>query len=277
MAVKEDAKEQAKQTAEAVKPWVERVSRYGYTAKGVVYATVGVLTGQAAVGVSGTPDGTKGALVEVIVQPFGQILLSIVAAGLAGYVLWRFVQAFADPGRKGTGVMGLIQRAAYVGSGLAYAGMALGAVQLIIGARSGGNGPEDWTARLLGLPYGQWLVGAAGVGVIGIGLSYLYRGYTAQFRNRLKLHQMSDTEEHWMNRSGRFGLAARGFVYVVVGVLIIRAALRFNPEEAGGVGDALRMLARQPYGSWMLAAIALGLIAYGVYAVVMARYRRIYI
>lgn len=150
---------------------------------------------------------------------------------------------------------------------------------MIIGVRygAGDRRPEDWTARILGLPYGRWIIGLAGLAVIGVGVVYFALGCRVAFRDWLKTEVMAEAFEPWIVRSGRIGYMSRGTVYGVVGVLLIRAALRFNPEHAGGVGDALRMLARQPYGSWALALIALGLISYGIFAVLEARYRQIYV
>jgi hypothetical protein len=265
--------------AEEANSWVERIARFGYFAKGAVYATLGILTAQAALGVRGTPDGTQGVLVHILQQPFGQLLLAITAVGLVGYVIWRFVQAFVDPEDKGTDAVGLAQRCAYVLSGLAYGTLAYTAGSMIIGVRysTNGNAPEDWTARALGLPYGRWLVGLAGLAVVGVGVAYFSMGYTVAFREWLKTEAMRDGAGPWIVRSGRIGYMSRGIVYCVVGLLVLRAALRFNPQHAGGVGDALRMLARQPYGAWALAAIAVGLVSYGLYAMLEARYRRIYV
>jgi hypothetical protein len=117
----DDAREKVVEVASA---WVERTARFGYIAQGTVYTMVGILTAQAAIGVRGTPDGTECVLVEILRQPFGQFLLAGTAAGLDGYVLWRFAQAFVDPAEKGTDALGLAQRTAYVLSSLAYASLA---------------------------------------------------------------------------------------------------------------------------------------------------------
>ncbi|MCB0107709.1 MAG: DUF1206 domain-containing protein, partial [Caldilineaceae bacterium] len=104
-----------------------------------------------------------------------------------------------------------------------------------------------------------------------------YRAYSAKFREVLKLHEMNADEERWATRAGRLGFAARGVVYSIIGIFLIIAAVRANPNEAVGIGEALQKLAQQPYGPWLLGLVAIGLVAYGFFAIVLARYRRIFI
>lgn len=257
--------------------WVERLARFGYAAKGIVYAIVGVLATQVAFGRGGKTTDTKGALQTIVTQPFGKFLLALVAIGLLGYVLWLFVQAIKDPEKKGTDAKGILQRVGYGATGLIYAGLAFSAVKIILGSGGGGssNSTQDWTARLLSQPFGQWLVGAVGAATIGMGFYQFYEAYSAKFRKKLKLNQMSNTEKTWATRLGRFGLGARGVVFVVIGFLLIQAARYSNPKEAQGLDGALDKLLQQPYGVWLLGVVALGLVAYGIYQGVLARYRRI--
>ncbi|MBW4575152.1 MAG: DUF1206 domain-containing protein [Aphanothece sp. CMT-3BRIN-NPC111] len=257
--------------------WVERLARFGYAAKGIVYAIVGVLATQVAFGRGGKTTDTKGALQTIVTQPFGKFLLALVAIGLLGYVLWLFVQAIKDPEKKGTDAKGILQRVGYGATGLIYAGLAFSAVKIILGSGGGGssNSTQDWTARLLAQPFGQWLVGAVGAATIGMGFYQFYEAYSAKFRKNLKLNQMSNTEKTWATRLGRFGLGARGVVFVVIGFLLIQAGRHSNAKEAQGLDGALDKLLQQPYGAWLLGVVALGLVAYGIYQGVLARYRRI--
>jgi hypothetical protein len=265
------------QLAQHASVWVERLARFGYAAKGVVYGIVGLLAAQAAFGAGGKTTDTQGALQAIRTQPFGKFLLGLVAFGLMGYVLWRFVQAIKDPENTGTDAKGLATRLGYAGNGLIYASLALSAVQLVIGSGGGGNSnsTEDWTARVLSQPFGQWLVGTVGASLIGMGFYQFYQAYSAQFRKELNLTELSNTEQKWVTGIGRFGLAARGIVFVVIGLFLIEAARESDSGEAGGLGQALETLEQQPYGSWILGIVALGLVAYGIFMVLQARYRRI--
>ncbi|MBD1807508.1 DUF1206 domain-containing protein [Microcoleus sp. FACHB-SPT15] len=259
-------------------PWAERLFRFGYAAKGVVYAIVGWLAASAALGPGGRTTGTRGALRSLVNQPFGRILLGFVAIGLSGYVLWRLVQAIMDTENQGTDAKAIIVRLSYAGNGLIYGGLAVTAVKIIFGEVDidNGYGSIDWTALLLAQPFGQWLVGTVGALVIGLGFYEFYQAYTAKFCRKFNLNEMSDTEKTWATRIGRFGLAAKGVVYSIIGFFLIQAARQSKSKQVRGLEGALDSLARQPYGRWLLGVVSLGLIAYGVYYIVQARYRRIH-
>lgn len=262
---------------EDVEPWVERLARFGYAAKGVVYILIGVLALQAAFGQGGQTTGAGGALRTIVDEPFGQVALAAIAVGLVGYVLWRFVQAFLDPEHKGDDPKGLARRAGYLMSGLAYSTVAFTTVQMIFGSSGGGNSRQEemWAARVLSLPFGTWLVGLGGLALLGIGAAQFYEAYQAAFAGKWKSSELSSEQEKWATRLGRFGLAARGVVYSILGLFLLRAALQYDASEAGGLGEALSALLRQPFGPWLLALVALGLASYGVYALLRARYRKV--
>jgi hypothetical protein len=258
--------------------WLEGFARFGYVAKGVVYILIGLLSALAALRQGGEITGTKGALQNVVEQPFGKIYLAIIAFGLAGYVLWRWTQAFLDADRKGTDAKGLGVRAFYTLSGLFYASLTLGAVKLILG--SGGGAQEGASSEMAAKAMsqassGRWLVGAAGLLLTGVAGYQFYRAWTAKFRKRLKSGDMTDTQDKWATRLGRIGYSARGVVFALMGVFIVRSALHANPGEARDLAGALKAIEDQPYGPALLGVVALGLVAFGVFQLVMARYRNI--
>lgn len=262
-------------------PWFERFARFGYIAKGMVYFVVGLLAAQAAFTTGGKTTDTSGALQSIVNQPFGEFLLSIVAIGLVGYACWRFVQAVLDPEHRhqNEGAKAIGRRFGFALSGLVYSSLALTAFGLILGwgqSSSGGDHTtQDWTGRVLSQPFGRWLVGLAGVVTIGVGLYYFYKAFKAKFMEKLKQSQMSATERKWARRAGQFGIAARGIVFGIIGIFLIVAAWQSDASEARGLGGALATLAQQPYGSWLLGLVALGLIAYSFYLMTVARYRQI--
>ncbi len=271
-----DRAEQAARRA-AANPWVERLARLGFAAKGIVYITIGALAVQAARGSGGATTDSRGAIEAIGQQPFGRVLLGVVAVGMLGHALWLFVEAALDPDRKGSDAKGIAQRVGYAVLGVVYVGFALTAVRLLMGSGvAGGDATQDWTARLMAQPFGRWLVGLIGLGVIGFGLSELYQAYTTKFRDKLNMAQMSANEQTWAIRSGRFGLAARGVVFGIIGGFLIQAALQSNADKVQGLGGALQALARQPFGPWLLGIVAAGLIAYGIFMLVSARFRRIF-
>lgn len=263
----------------AASPWMERLARFGYATKGMVYIVVGALATLAAVGLGGKATDVRGAFSEIESKPFGKVALATVAFGLIGYVLWRWVQAIADADHKGTKPKGIALRIGYFFSGAVYAGLAYSAAKILFDVdeanESSSETQENWIARVMGIPFGRTLVIIAGGCVIGFGLYQIYKGLKAKFRKRLKLGKMSETKETWATWSGRIGYTARGVVFCIIGFFVIQAALNFNPDEAKGLDEALQTLAENYYGAWALGVVAVGLIAYGFYMLVEARYRRI--
>lgn len=260
----------ASQATEEVAPWIVKLARLGYAAKGLVYLIIGGLALQVAFGTGGKTTDSRGALYEIVTQPFGQILLGVVAVGLFAYALWRLVAAAKNPENKGA-----VARIGYVVSSLAHVALGIAAVQIIVGSGGGGTSKQGWTAQLMAQPFGRWLVGILGLLVIGFGLYQFYVAYKAKFKEHLSLAQMGSTASTWAERSGRLGYAARGVVYAIIGGFLIQAALQYDPNEAGGLTKALNTLAQQPYGPWLLGIVALGLFAFGLFCLVEGRYRRI--
>lgn len=259
---------------------LEKFVRLGYATKGIVYGLIGLLAVTAAFSTGGKTTGSSGALHTIAAQPFGQILLGAIAIGLAGYALWRFIESFLDPENKGTDAQGIGNRLGYLGSGLAYSGMALEAGRLAFGRGGGGSGDskEDWTALVLEQPLGRSLVGLVGAIAIGVGFYYLfYRAYKIKFRKKLNLSELHPDQQKWLVQVCRFGVAARGFVFTAIGFFVMQAAYQYNSDKVRGLDGILQTLARQPFGKFLLGIVALGLIAYGIHMAVQARYRRLHL
>lgn len=256
------------------RPWVEKLARLGYAARGVVYALVGILAVQTAFGSRGQTTGTRGALQKIAEQ--STLLLWVIALGLFGYALWRIIQGVLDPENKGSDAKGLLKRGAMVASGIVYSGLALAAVRIASGSGDGGSGGQQgFTADLMTKPFGRWLVVLAGIAVIVSGLSQMKSGWTEKFKERLKLQEMDATEQRLAINTGKVGLLARGIVFLLTGWFLVQAGFRYDPSQARGLGGALEALAGQPYGPWLLAIVAIGLVAFGAYSILQARYRRI--
>jgi hypothetical protein len=257
-------------------PWVERAARLGFVAKGAVYAIVGLLAIQIPLGLGGATTDRQGALRTVAQQPFGEVLLLLLAAGLAGYALWRLAQAFADRDGEGTSPKGLAKRAGSLGRAVVYGSGALAAFALVAGWGSGGGSNEQQeTAMVLGWPAGPWLVGAAGAGFLVAGAFNVYRSFTGKFRKDLKESQMARAAQPWAIAVGVVGHAARGAVFALIGLFLVRAAVQYDPRETIGLDGALRKLAEQPYGGLLLGLVAAGLLAYALFCFVAARYRAV--
>jgi hypothetical protein len=258
-------------------PWVVRLARLGYLAKGMVYAVVGVLALQVAFGQGGEMTDTRGALASLARETWGTVLLALLSVGLMGYVLWRVVQAVMDPDGKGRGPKGIVLRVGYLVSGGIHASLALAALRLALGTGGvgthGDQSARSWTARLLAEPFGQALVAVVGLVVAGIGVGQMVKAWKEKFRDHLRLDALAPRHLAWVMRVCKGGIFSRGAVFVLMGVFFLIAALHSNPREARGLDGALASLAGQPYGTVLLALAAAGLVAYAVYLAVVARYR----
>jgi hypothetical protein len=262
------------QEAREVAPWIVRLARIGYVAKALLYATVGVLAAQAALGEGGRTTDLGGALREVVSAPLGRVLLFVIAAGLAGYAVWRLVEAVTDAEGKGGDAKGIAKRVGSAARGLAHGALAVGAYHLAKGSGDGGGErSEELAAQAFDVPGGELVVWLAAAGVVAYACYQLYRAWAAKLGRQLDLGAVSAGIGRWVIGISRAGLAARGIVFGLVGVLLVRAARSGDPEQAGGMRESLDMLAGM--GRWPLAVVALGLVAYAVYELLNARYRRI--
>jgi hypothetical protein len=269
-----EIKAEAKQAGQSA--WVEWLGRIGLAAKGVSFAIVAVLAIDVALADEGRTRDRPGALRAIADEPFGRALLVALAAGFAAYALWRFAQAFLDREHEGHGLEGLAKRLSFFGRGAIYTGLCLSAMSVLLGDGGGSANEEDRaTAGVLEAPAGRWLVIAIGVGVSAAGLYNGYRAVTRKFEDRLRLGELDRRKRRLVTTLGVVGHLARFVVFSIIGWFLVKAALDFDPKEAVGLDGALAQLAQQPYGDWLLFTVAAGILAYGVYAAVESRYRRV--
>jgi len=250
----------------------EWLARAGFIARGLIYAIVGVLALELALGVGGRTTNQRGALETVARQSFGTVLLVVVAVALAGYSLWRLSHALlgGGPQKRDSG----LERVAALGSGVAYAIICALAVEILIGAGSGGGAPRA-TAGVLGWPGGTWIVAIAGVVLGGVGLYQGYRAITADFLRASRTEAMGPAARRWVIWVGTIGHLARMVVFGMIGVLLVVAAVQYDPHRAVGLDGALATLAHGSAGPALLGVVAAGLVAFALYSFSDARYRRL--
>jgi hypothetical protein len=252
----------------------EWLSRAGFVARGLIYGIIGILAFKLAVGHGGKLTNQQGALHTVARQPFGKLLLTLVAIGLGGYSLWRLVRAGIGHGREGSDTA--FDRIAGLASGIAYGTLCVLAIEILLGSGGGGTGnTKKTTAGVFGWPAGVWIVGIAGGVMIGVALYQGYRGITKKFLEDSKVEEMGPRMKEWIGRLGLVGHLARMVVFGLVGIFLIRAAVDFNARAAVGLDGALAKIVHRSYGPFALGVVAVGLIAFALYSLSDARYRRI--
>jgi Domain of Unknown Function (DUF1206) len=250
------------------------LSRAGFVARALIYGIIGLLAFDLAVGHGGKITNQQGALRTVEHHSFGHVLLAALAIGLGGYALWRLFRAALGHGREG-GDRGL-ERIGALGSGLVYALMCAVAVQILVSGGSSGTGGAKQTASdVFGWPGGRWLVGIAGLVLLGVAVYQFIRGAKKKFLDDAKTGEIPRTIEPTYSLLGTVGHIARAIVFALVGVFLVKAAYDYKANEAIGLDGALAKLYNGTAGAWLLGAVAAGLLAFACFSLVEARYRRI--
>jgi hypothetical protein len=245
----------------------EWLARAGMLARGVVYAVIGILAIKLAIGAGGKTTNQQGALQTIVQQPFGKVLLILVAIGLAGYALWRLVGAVVADDFK--------DRISGVLSGIGYGGLCITAVQIVAGASAGSGSPDKTTGGVLGWPGGQFLVGIAAVIIIAVGFEQGYTGVKRKFMENTKTEEMGPRMRKAFTAVGVFGHLARMVIFVLIGWFLLKAAIDYDPDKAVSLDGALAALRDSSYGPFLLGIVAAGLIGFALFSALDARYRRV--
>lgn len=254
----------------------EVLSRAGFVARGLIYGIIGLLAFEVAVSDTGKLTNQQGALETVADQPFGKLLLVLLTIGLAGYAVWRLVRAALGRGPEDSDTT--LERIAGLASGLVYGGLCIVAITILSGSSASGRSstkPDQATAGVFDWPAGRWLVGLAGLVFLGVAAYQFLKGVRQSFLDELKTGEMSSTTRTWLTAVGTVGHVARAIVFGLAGWFLVKAAYEFDAKEAVGLDGALTKVLKAPYGPWLLGFVAAGLIAFAVYSISEARYRKI--
>ena len=253
----------------------EVLSRAGFVARGVIYGIIGLLAFEVAVSDTGKLTNQQGALHTVAGQPVGGFLLVLLAIGLGGYAIWRLLRAALGHGPEAAD--STLERLGGLGSGLVYGGLCVAAIGILMGSSNAGpsSKPHRTTAGVFDWPAGRWLVGLAGIVLLGVAAYQLAKGVRRTFLEELKTGEMSAGTQTWITWIGTIGHVARAIVFALVGWFLLKAAYEFDAKEAVGLDGALTKILKAAYGPWLLGFTAAGLIAFGIYSITEARYRKI--
>jgi len=256
---------------------LEQLARVGLVAYGVVHLLVAWLALQLAWGGGGQSADQSGALATVSESPVGKPLLWIIAVGLIALAAWQAAEIFRW--RSGWSASGKARTKALKKSGKAvvkaviYAALAVLAIRFATGSGSSSSqSQQQTTAGVFGWPAGRWLVGAAGLVLIGVGAYLVYKGVTKRFLKEIDTSQASPGALRLVTRLGQVGFPGKGIALAVVGGLLTYAAITFDPSKATGLDGALRTVLDLPFGQILLTLVAIGIAAFGAFCFVRARY-----
>jgi hypothetical protein len=250
--------------------WMARV---GYAARGLVFLIVGAFALLAASGAA-RPQGMSDAMQTLFERPFGGFLLWTVAAGLACFACWRFLQSFLDADRHGRSLNGLMRRGSYAVGGLFYLALAAAIARMAFGTRglNEDQSARDWTELLMAQPLGRALIALLAAVLVGIAIGLTVKVLLAPYRRGLDAHL---TTRAWADALGAFGFLTRAFVFLMLGCFLGFAAYDSNSREAIGLTGVLRTVQQQSYGGLLLGIAGLGFLAFGCFEIIKASARRV--
>ncbi|SDF07743.1 protein of unknown function [Blastococcus aurantiacus] len=256
---------------------LENLARVGLVSYGVVHLLVAWLALQLAWGTSSESADQSGALSTVAESPVGKPLLWIIALGLIALAVWQALEVLRW--RSGWSASGdarskaVKKSAKAVAKAIVYAALAVLAIRFATGGGGSSSQQQQSTAAgVFGWPAGRWLVGAAGLVLIGVGIYHVYKGVTKHFLKEIDLAEAPPTATRLVTRLGQVGYPGKGVALGVVGGLLVHAAVTFDPADASGLDGALRTILEAPFGQFLLTLVALGIAAFGTYLFVRARY-----
>ena len=235
--------------------------RFGLAARGSLYALLAIVVVSVAFGGERQAD-SQGALRAVASQPFGRAALVLLALGFVVYAAWQATCVRAACDTK--------TRVAAAARALIWVGLAFTAARIALGSGGGANSEESFTARVLNAPFGTWLVAAGGIAVVAVALSFLLHLRNKGFLKDLR--PLPAQTKQMVTLAARVGITSRSAVYMLAGAFLIRAAVRHDPDTGVGLDGALAEIARAPYGTYLLIAVAAGLASYAVWCAMRARY-----
>ena len=255
--------------------WLERLTRAGFIGYGIIHLLFAWLAFQIAFGGSSTQGDQSGALQSLARQPFGTFLIVAIVAGMVAMAIWQAFEA-AIGHREERGRRRTAERVVSGGRALVYLYLAWTGIKVLQGkSASSADSQQQTSESMMSSGAGRFLVALAGLVVVGVGIGLLIYGVTKKFEKHLHAGRMSARTRQLSRRLGIAGYGAKGVAYAIAGALLLTAAVQYDPEKARGLDAALRTLVEQSYGRYLLALMAFGIAAYGLFCLIEARYRKV--
>jgi hypothetical protein len=256
---------------------LEHLARVGLIAYGVVHLLVAWIALQLAWSGSEQSADQSGAMSTLAEQPFGRPLLWVLAVGLIALAAWQAAEVVRW--RSGWSASGKTRTKALKKSGgalvkaVVYIALAVLAFRFATGnGQSSSQSQQQTTAGVFGWPGGQFLVGAAGLILVGVGIWHIRKGVTKHFLKQIDTSDASPGATRLVTRLGQIGFPGKGVALAGVGGLLVYAAVTFDPSKAQGLDGAMRTILQLPFGRILLTLVAIGIAAFGAFCFVRARY-----
>lgn len=256
-----------------MKSKIKKMARAGYVAKGVVYGITGVLTCLAAFNMGGSKTGQKGVFKYLEDQPFGNAILVLMALGLLCYAGWRFYQSIKDPENIGSDDKGKVKRIGFFVSGLIYLGYAAFAVKTLISAGSSGSGGK--TFGFLSGGFGVFVFAVIGLSLVGVCIFQIKKAVSGKFLQKFNYKSITEEKRRKViKNTGYMGIISRAVIFGIMAFFFLRAAYHSNTNDIKTTADAFSFLQDSAYGAWLMGLVAAGLVCYGIFMFMTAKYRK---
>ncbi|TVZ52483.1 DUF1206 domain-containing protein [Dokdonia sp. Hel_I_53] len=246
----------------------ERLASFGIATKGIVYFIIGLLTAMTAFGYGGKKSNSTTVLEFLSSQSYGKFILIVLAIGLLGYVFWRWYQAIANPNNLDNDSKGIIKRVAYFVSGILYGSLAYTAIKIVMGDNS--QGGNSFFSKLFNSEYATASAIIIGLILVGKGVYEFYQGYSGKFKDEVESAGLDHRAQKFIMKAGKVGYTSRGIVAGVLGFLFVKAGLGDNAQKLSKT-DAFSFI-QDEFGSIVMGIVALGLVGYGVFMIIKAKY-----
>ena len=246
----------------------EYFAKFGIATKGIIYLLIGGLSAMTTLGLGGKETGSLGAFKYLAKQVYGQVILAIIAIGLTGYVLWRLYQTFIDKENNPIDFKTITKKIGFFFSALFYGYLSYTAIKILLNVNSSNGGSFQ---TLLDSTIGQIALVLIGLGLLAKAMYQLYQVYSGKYKEKIQEFCLDSKRQKLLVNSGQLGLTTRGIVIAIMVYLIFKSMFTYGKGNVVNKEQAFQFL-KGNFGDVVFISISIGLIAYGVYMLIKAKY-----